>query len=468
MAMALGERIPLPIRLLVGIALLAGQAVRAASPLSVPSTGIYLGVWADPSLAGGQEKAIEIREGSSPNGINRSFALHLDYYAWTDLSQELDGSGVFHPDPQLLGDISHGRVPVISWACDSSGMNTNSDHVIAGGDPGEDAVITATAKALAQYPGPVLLRWMWEFNDLANHQDCLGYTSGTPTQQVYSDFIGAWRHIWQLFQSAGATNVVFLWNAAHYDADGNADDPHGFYPGNNYVDWIGIDTYQRSETETFDDDFGLFYSDFTTSRFESKPLMVGENGAQNFVQNNSELQWTYLQGLLSDVQANRYPLLKAYDYFDSVGTNGSWVLDDNNGQGNGGLAAFAILGASPSFAPVNHPAFFAGEDFLSGIVYYLAFPDGNLFGYYEYLSSSILYHFDMGYEAFIPSTAGQIYFFDFASGHWWYTSPSQFPNLYDFTLGAWIYYFPDTRNVGHYTTNPRYFANLSTGNILKL
>jgi len=212
-------------------------------------------------------------------------------------------------------------------------------------------VITATAKALAQYPGPVLLRWFWEFNVLGNNQNCRGDSGGAPTQQVYTDFIGAWRHIWRLFQSAGAANVVFLWNPGHYTADGDADDPHGFYPGNNYVDWIGIDTYQRSITATFNDDFGLFYGDFSKSPYGNKPLMVGENGSQNLVQHKSELQWTYIQGLVSDVQANRYPQLKAYCYFDAEGTAGSWVLDDNAGQGNGGLAAFAMLAASPSFSP---------------------------------------------------------------------------------------------------------------------
>ncbi len=116
------------------------------------------------------------------------------------------------------------------------------------------------------------------------------------------------------------------------------------------MDWIGIDTYQRTTTATFDDDFALFYSDFSGSQYGNKPLMVGENGSQGFAQNNSELQRTYLQGLLIDVQVNRYPLLKAYDYFDSAG-NGNWVLDDNNGQGNGGLAAFASLAASNLFSP---------------------------------------------------------------------------------------------------------------------
>jgi len=330
------------------MAFLAGQAMGAEGALSVPATGVLLGIWANPALAPNQEKAIEVREGPAPDGINRPFALHLHYYGWSDLSQELSSGGVFQPDAQLAGDISHGRVPVISWTCD--GSVANSDHVIAGGNANEDAVITATAKALAQYPGPVLLRWFWEFNVLANNQSCRGDTGGTPTQQVYTDFIGAWQHVRNLFQSAGATNVVFLWNPGHYNADGDADDPHGFYPGNSYVDWIGVDTYQRTTTATFDDDFGLFYSDFSQSQYGGKPLMVGENGSQGFALNNMELQSTYLQGLLADIQANRYPLLKAYDYFDSAG-NGGWVLDDNNGQGNGGLAAFAMLAASPSFTP---------------------------------------------------------------------------------------------------------------------
>ncbi len=95
-------------------------------------------------------------------------------------------------------------------------------------------------------------------------------------------------------------------------------------------------------------------------------------------------------------------------------------------------------------------------------MYYLQFPDNNLFGYYNYVSSSIFYHYDLGYEAFIPGSASDIYLYDFKSSQWWYTSSTLFPYLYDFSLNAWIYYFQDTKNPGHYTTNPRYFVNLAT------
>jgi hypothetical protein len=114
------------------------------------------------------------------------------------------------------------------------------------------------------------------------------------------------------------------------------------------------------------------------------------------------------------------------------------------------------------------PAFFTGEDYLGAGVYYLQFPDTTLFGAYTFATDESLYHYDMGPEAFIPSTNGAIFFFDFTSGHWWYTSPSAFPFLYDFTLSTWIYYFPDTNRPEHYTTNPRYFGNLTTQKVFTM
>ena len=319
--------------------------------LSPPAGQVYLGIWADPDLGTDpdkkvrEEQSIEIREGQ----VNRTFALHLHYYGWTALAPELDSSGVFQPDPALQGDVDHGRIPVISWGCDDSQFG--SDGRIAAGDPDEDANILATAKALGQYPGPVLLRWFWEFNVLSNpnRRICRG-DYGNPTPQVYADFIGAWRHIRQLFRQAGAVNVFFVWNPGNYDALGDPKDPHNFYPGNGFVDWIAIDSYQRSKTAAFTDDFDRFYTDFSEPQYGHKPMMVGENASYNYSQYGMELQWTYLQGLLADVQAGMYPLLKGYCYFDSVGQNGDWVLDDNNGQGNGGLAALAIMGASAQFS----------------------------------------------------------------------------------------------------------------------
>ena len=101
-------------------------------------------------------------------------------------------------------------------------------------------------------------------------------------------------------------------------------------------------------------------------------------------------------------------------------------------------------------------------------MYYLQFPDGNLFGYYNLASFPIFYHYDMGFEGFVDGGNGAAFLYDFTSGHWWYTNSSLFPYLYDFTLNNWLYYFPATNNPGHYTSNPRYFSDLTTGKIITM
>ena len=125
-----------------------------------------------------------------------------------------------------------------------------------------------------------------------------------------------------------------------------------------------------------------------------------------------------------------------------------------------------------SLSAVGHPAFFAGEVALSNGVYYLQLANGTVFGYYSYLPDTrYIYHFDLGYEFVADPNDGKssAYLYDFASSHWWYTSPSfAFPYVYDFSLNAFLYYYPDTSNAGHYTSKPRYFYNFANGQIITL
>ena len=117
-------------------------------------------------------------------------------------------------------------------------------------------------------------------------------------------------------------------------------------------------------------------------------------------------------------------------------------------------------------------AFFTGEVPLGNGVYYLQFPNGTPFGYYSYLPDRrFIYHFDLGFEYWFDANDGHngIFFYDFASTHFFYTSPSfPFPYLYDFSLNSVLYYFPDSQRSGHYTTNPRYFYNFATSQIITM
>jgi hypothetical protein len=130
---------------------------------------------------------------------------------------------------------------------------------------------------------------------------------------------------------------------------------------------------------------------------------------------------------------------------------------------------------SSALAPAVHPAFFGGEIALSNGWYYLQFANGTPFGYYTYLvvmnDPDFIYHIDMGFEHFFDANDNNngIYFYDFTSNSFFYTSPSPsfpFPFLYDFSLNTVLYYFPDPNNPGHYTSNPRYFYNFATHQVI--
>jgi subtilase family serine protease len=213
-------------------------------------------------------------------------------------------------------------------------------------------------------------------------------------------------------------------------------------------------------------DFQVNYSDGTSTTF--KQSVSDWNTPQNYSGETTALSMPYYNqntGAKVTTTANLY----GYGFnLDKCKTVASFILPKTAGVDLLGVAALALTLVPPSTPCSANPAFFNGEDSLGSGVYYLQFPDNNLFGYYNYPSSSILYHYDMGFEAFIAGSASDIYLYDFTSSHWWYTSSTLFPYLYDFTLNAWLYYFPDTANPGHYTTNPRYFSNLTTGKIIQM
>ena len=145
--------------------------------------------------------------------------------------------------------------------------------------------------------------------------------------------------------------------------------------------------------------------------------------------------------------------------------DGAGSFQVNYGTANVTLSGFAATGQT------THAAFFSGEVALANGVYYLAFPSGNYFGYYSYLSDPrYIYHFDLGFEYVFDAADGRggVYFYDFKSGHFFYTNPTfPFPYLYDFSLNAILYYYPDPNNAGHYNTNGiRYFYDFASGGII--
>ena len=103
------------------------------------------------------------------------------------------------------------------------------------------------------------------------------------------------------------------------------------------------------------------------------------------------------------------------------------------------------------------PSFFDGSVAVPGSQYeYLAFANGTVFGYYYMPDSSEFYHVGLGYEYVYDDgqNDGAIYLYDYTSTHFWYTSPSLYPYIYDYSLNSFLYYFAGS--------NPREFYDFAT------
>jgi hypothetical protein len=95
-----------------------------------------------------------------------------------------------------------------------------------------------------------------------------------------------WRHVRQVFKDAGADNVTWVWspNILFVNDQNSREqaevDYAGLYPGDGYVDWVGLDGYNdgiKSKWKSFAELFGASY-DLLVKVVPNKPLMIAEFG----------------------------------------------------------------------------------------------------------------------------------------------------------------------------------------------
>ncbi|GLQ98230.1 glycoside hydrolase family 26 protein [Dyella mobilis] len=297
-----------------------------AQTIQPPASGAYFGAWVNPP---GTNDQFPQATKNLETAIGRTLALHMHYYAWR-LKPGSDTQSF--PDSTMEDDALNGRTPVVTWHCGDS-----DDNVVAGAD---DALIENTANAIKAFGHPVFIRWYWEMNlPDANHQNCLG-TSGA------AGYIKAWRYIHQIFQNQGVTNVTWLWNPNR--ADDSSEDPMPYYPGDDVVDWIGVDGYDKQDVNDFGPIFSPFYAEFQS---KGKPMLISETGEC------PAEQATYLGLAAAELEGKpnpggyAFPLVKGFMYFDAVGNYATcaWTLGTGTG---GGVDAFGAMGATSYFAPV--------------------------------------------------------------------------------------------------------------------
>jgi mannan endo-1,4-beta-mannosidase len=146
-----------------------------------------------------------------------------------------------------------------------------------------DSYLRSWAEGIKSLGYPVAIRFAHEMNGNW-YPWCEAVNGNRP-----GDYIAAWRHVHDVFRAAGATNVIWVWspNAVW---DHSTPKLAKLYPGDNYVDWLGLSGYYgsggTSYYKSFDTIFNSTIEEIRT--FSKKPLVITETAATNAIGRKAE------------------------------------------------------------------------------------------------------------------------------------------------------------------------------------
>lgn len=211
-----------------------------------------------PAAAGPTEKTyIGVYESSAPD----SYADVSTFAKATGarVSLALYYSGWYERFRTGFGDAAwkHGATPVVQ--IDPSGVSLTA---IAAGY--YDGFLYSYATAVRIYGHPVIIGFGHEAN-------APWYSWGWKHTQPRI-FVASWRHLVQVFRKTGANNVTWMWTISAIDY--GVASPRAWWPGSEYVTWVGIDGYYERSTDTFTSLFSLTIK--TVRSITRDPVLISE------------------------------------------------------------------------------------------------------------------------------------------------------------------------------------------------
>jgi mannan endo-1,4-beta-mannosidase len=142
--------------------------------------------------------------------------------------------------------------------------------VAAIADGRSNGYITRVARQVRALNMPVAISFGHEMNGF-------WYPWGT-TGTTAAYFVAAWRLIHRLFTAADARNVIWVWNPNVISAEPQLD-LGAYYPGDAYVNWVGITGYfAATGPDTFDSLYGPTMQEIRG--FTAKPFIIAETSVQ--------------------------------------------------------------------------------------------------------------------------------------------------------------------------------------------
>jgi hypothetical protein len=227
----------------------------------------------------------------------------------------------------------HGAIPVFSWSSQSipsslSEPDFQLSDVIAGT---YDNYIREFAEDARDWGHPFFLRFNWEMNG-----NWFPWSEGVNGNQP-GEFVAAWRHVHDVFTAVGANNVTWVW-CPNVDPYGKLQSLAATYPGDDYVDWTGLDGYNWGPTKGgwtgFDQLYRSSYEAIAESIAPSKPLMIGEIGSTET--GGSKASW--ISETFTAIPAE-YPKIRGVLWFNKFDDGMDWPVETSSSASNALAAA---------------------------------------------------------------------------------------------------------------------------------
>jgi hypothetical protein len=210
---------------------------------------------------------------------------------------------------------NRGMTPVVSWEPIVPGSTAGQPKLRDISNGRLDTYIDAWAAEAAANGKPVVLRFAHEMNG-----NWYSWSEGV-NGNAQGDFVKAWRHVHGRFAAAGADNVLFMWSVNRINS--LKTDIADYYPGDAYVDWVGLSAYYRSKTQsaspTFESTFGATLAAIEATA-PGKKIFLSEIAAGT--DDTARVQW--IRSTFDGMAAR--PDIIGFAWFNDVKTDGDWRI----------------------------------------------------------------------------------------------------------------------------------------------
>jgi mannan endo-1,4-beta-mannosidase len=302
----------------------APEPAPAPNPLS---SSIYWGAWIGNQLTG-TEAPWDMNAVSS---LEQKVGKKLSIVNFSAPFANCGGSSCSYynfPLNEFNNIRSHGAIPFYSWGSQSipvpsnlSEPNFQLSDVIEGH---HDAYIRKFATAAASWGRPFFLRFNWEMNG-----GWFAWAEGVNGNKA-GEYVAAWRHVHDIFKEVGATNATWVW-CPNVDPENHMQKLAGLYPGDEYVDWTGLDGYnwgtnpaRPDKWRSFDSLYSSTYKQITGTVAPSKPMIVSEVGSSEY--GGSKAAW--INDMLAKIPTD-YPKIRGLLWFDKYDDGMDWPLESS-------------------------------------------------------------------------------------------------------------------------------------------